>query len=689
MKRSLLIIVLAYAAVFLSATGVVVNRLSTSFEIARLNTCDFEVNVSNQTAQVKVTESFTNTSPWRIMPRLYFPLPRGANPNTLRWNYGDQWHQAYIGGVPQGAPGGPTQFPDNFIVYIQLMPVIFDAPDSLESGASIIFELSYVQQLNSNFGSFTLNLKNDYQLMQAAPLARQSLNLNLQSIEQITDFDILDINAQTSFTGNTASATFNLLNQPANNNYRCIWQLQTGNPTSWGLSTMLDEAPDGQAPGFFLYNLTEESIPADSTYALRINLVIDVSGSMTFEDRLTNAKQAAIYVINNLGPNDYFNIILFDHVTHPLWSALRPNTFPNRSQAISFINSYTITSLNGTNLYAGLQQALHQFTPPAQGIKNCVMLLSDGQPNVGVTDTYEIVTRVNSHVATYHIEPYIFCFGVGSEVNYQLLNALAQHHRGLAIFLESAEITTVIPSFYDVMRNPTLQSAIITIGPAGSALEIFPDPVPTIYGGMQYRILGRYTVPQNLAISVDGYHEGDFVSFNYDYQLSAADSTSLGFIPKLWASAKIDKLLIDYYQLSPGSPQAVALRQQIIDLSIDYQVVCIFTSFVIDPPVENDEELNSPLCPIKQLKNYPNPFNPSTTISFEVSSDLYEDAELRIYNVRGQLVYIKKIRLNGKGLYEVRWDGKDLQDRAVSSGLYIYTLRVGDYILHSKMTLSK
>ncbi len=689
MKRSLLIIVLACAAVFLSATGVVVNRLSTSFEIARLNTCDFEVNVSNQTAQVKVTESFTNTSPWRIMPRLYFPLPRGANPNTLRWNYGDQWHQAYIGGVPQGAPGGPTQFPDNFIVYIQLMPVIFDAPDSLESGASIIFELSYVQQLNSNFGSFTLNLKNDYQLMQAAPLARQSLNLILQSIEQITAFEILDLDIQTSFTGNTATASYTLLNQPAINNYRCIWQLETGDPTSWGISTMLDEAPDGQAPGFFLYNLTEETIPADSSYILKLNLVIDVSGSMTFEDRLTNAKQAASYVVNNLGPDDYFNIILFDHVTHRLWPSMRINTPANRSLALSFINNYTITSLNGTNLYAGMQQALYQFTPPAQGVKNCIMLLSDGQPNVGVTDTYEIITRVNNHVANYHVDPYIFCFGVGSEVNYQLLNALAQHHMGLSIFLESAEINTVIPSFYDVMRNPILQSAAINISPAGGAYEVFPDPVPSIYGGMQYRILGRYYDPQNLLISLEGYHEGKPVSFSYNYQLSPADSINFGFIPKLWASAKIDKLLIDYYQLSANSPQAIALRQQIIDLSIQYQVVCVFTSFVIDPPVENDEELNSPLCPIKQLKNYPNPFNPTTTISFEVTSDLYEDAELRIYNIRGQLVFIKKIRINGKGLYEIQWDGKDLQDRAVSSGLYIYTLRMGDYILHSKMTLSK
>ncbi|MDD3578529.1 MAG: T9SS type A sorting domain-containing protein, partial [Candidatus Cloacimonetes bacterium] len=93
--------------------------------------------------------------------------------------------------------------------------------------------------------------------------------------------------------------------------------------------------------------------------------------------------------------------------------------------------------------------------------------------------------------------------------------------------------------------------------------------------------------------------------------------------------------------------------------------------------------------PLKLLQNYPNPFNPSTTISFEVLSDLQEDAEIRIYNLKGQLIYLSQIPVHGKGLYEFVWLGTDMQNQAVSSGVYIYSIRCGKYILHNRMTLSK
>jgi len=149
-------------------------------------------------------------------------------------------------------------------------------------------------------------------------------------------------------------------------------------------------------------------------------------------------------------------------------------------------------------------------------------------------------------------------------------------------------------------------------------------------------------------------------------------------------------LLIEYYSYEPQSPEAVALRQQIIDLSIAFGVVCVFTSFTPDPPIDVDDEvIVTPQIAIRLLPNCPNPFNPCTTIRFEVLSALEEDAEVRIYNLRGQLVYIMKLKVNGKGIYEVNWDGRDMKNRLVSSGVYVYSIRCGNYILHAKMTMQK
>lgn len=102
----------------------------------------------------------------------------------------------------------------------------------------------------------------------------------------------------------------------------------------------------------------------------------------------------------------------------------------------------------------------------------------------------------------------------------------------------------------------------------------------------------------------------------------------------------------------------------------------------IDDPVEN------PL-PVASLKsNYPNPFNPSTTISFELQQ--IGRASLAIYNLKGQLV---KVLINdaelGAGAHNAVWDGTDASGRGVSSGVYFSRLTFGDKSFSRKMLLSK
>jgi hypothetical protein len=94
------------------------------------------------------------------------------------------------------------------------------------------------------------------------------------------------------------------------------------------------------------------------------------------------------------------------------------------------------------------------------------------------------------------------------------------------------------------------------------------------------------------------------------------------------------------------------------------------------PPVPEDTRLYA---------NYPNPFNPRTTISF----DLAESAvvELRIFNLRGQLIRTIFHDMLDAGNYRFVWDGRDSQNRKVSSGLYFYQLRCPGINLRRKMML--
>jgi hypothetical protein len=89
-----------------------------------------------------------------------------------------------------------------------------------------------------------------------------------------------------------------------------------------------------------------------------------------------------------------------------------------------------------------------------------------------------------------------------------------------------------------------------------------------------------------------------------------------------------------------------------------------------------------------QLKqNFPNPFNPSTTIRYSLSGP--ENISIRIYDVSGQLVKEINKEHNQAGEYEVIWDGSNNNGEKISSGIYFYRLSVGNYNEAKKMILIK
>jgi len=85
--------------------------------------------------------------------------------------------------------------------------------------------------------------------------------------------------------------------------------------------------------------------------------------------------------------------------------------------------------------------------------------------------------------------------------------------------------------------------------------------------------------------------------------------------------------------------------------------------------------------------NYPNPFNPTTTISFTLPEKVY--AKLSIFDIEGKLVKTLVNDTTDEGFREVTWDGLNAKGNPVSSGVYFYSLKAGDKVLTRKMVLLK
>jgi hypothetical protein len=86
-------------------------------------------------------------------------------------------------------------------------------------------------------------------------------------------------------------------------------------------------------------------------------------------------------------------------------------------------------------------------------------------------------------------------------------------------------------------------------------------------------------------------------------------------------------------------------------------------------------------------QNHPNPFNPTTSISFSLPKD--EHVVLSIYNITGQLVRTLVNERKNAGTHSIMWNGRNESGAQVTSGLYIYKIKAGSYTQVRKMSLMK
>ncbi len=92
------------------------------------------------------------------------------------------------------------------------------------------------------------------------------------------------------------------------------------------------------------------------------------------------------------------------------------------------------------------------------------------------------------------------------------------------------------------------------------------------------------------------------------------------------------------------------------------------------------------------LQNFPNPFNPETWIPFQIAEK--SDVKIRIYTQTGKLVRTLSLGILAAGKYTsqikaAHWDGRNSIGEPVSSGIYIYTIKTGDFTATRKMLIRK
>jgi len=85
--------------------------------------------------------------------------------------------------------------------------------------------------------------------------------------------------------------------------------------------------------------------------------------------------------------------------------------------------------------------------------------------------------------------------------------------------------------------------------------------------------------------------------------------------------------------------------------------------------------------------NYPNPFNPVTTIRYDLSKESFVD--ITIYDMLGNVVHNLVSANESPGHKSIQWDATNNKGEPVSAGVYLYKIQAGDFVDTKKMILLK
>jgi Ca-activated chloride channel family protein len=333
-----------------------------------------------------------------------------------------------------------------------------------------------------------------------------------------------------------------------------------------GLSFMNWEGPEGGT--FMLLASPRFAAPGDKVVNKRIVLVLDSSGSMSGA-KMRQAKEAARFIINHLDQSDEFTLVDFDDGVTAFSEALVPATAGNVGQALKFVDA--IEDSGGTNINDALLEALSRMRGGER--PNYVLFLTDGLPTVGTTETADIlrnIERANIHRSR------VFVFGVGNDVNTELLDRISSDHRGTSVYIgEDENLEVAISSFYEKISSPLLADLAVTFKGIETS-QVYPRVLPDLFKGSQLVLVGRYKGRGPVGVVLTGTSGKEEKRFVLESRgLSGGEQFS--FLPRLWATRRIGYLL-EEIRLRGSTNELV---DEIRRLGLKYGIVTPYTSFLV------------------------------------------------------------------------------------------------------------
>lgn len=270
---------------------------------------------------------------------------------------------------------------------------------------------------------------------------------------------------------------------------------------------------------------------SESRTPVHLCCVIDTSASMQDDNKLKNVKQSLQFLLDFLGPQDSISVITFSETAKTILT----QTFVNATEKDNIRTRISIISTElQTNLSAGIIQARDSLQINTNNVKQGILLLTDGEANMGLTHSRDILNLIRNTVNTFNGTS-ISSVGYGTNHNVELLQSISTEGGGSYYVVNNLEnVATVFGDILGGLVSCVAQQVRVIL-PVGTeiksryATNTIGDQMEILIGDMAAGAEAAFLakIPIGLPVILKGYDLVTHTTFNLNSTVSRTDDTTL------------------------------------------------------------------------------------------------------------------------------------------------------------------
>ena len=539
-----------------------------------------EVKIDGQVAVTSIDQEFYNPNDARLEGTYMFPVPKGAHIDKFSMEIGGKMIEAEL------LPAEKARKIYEDIVRTMRDPALLEYAGRdmfkvrifpIEPRSRKPIKISYTELLKSDTGAITYTYPLSTEKFSAAPIKDLSVKVEVKTAQPLASIYSPSHKVEIRRDGaSRAVIGYEAKEEKPDTDFQLVF---TTEARDVGLN-LLTQKPDGD-DGYFLLlaapTVEKETKPAPKD----VVFVVDTSGSMA-GGKLKQAQKALEFCVANLNGEDRFEIVRFSTEAEPLFSRLVDASEGNRKRATDFIGD--LKPIGGTAIADALDRALKTRTEKSER-PYVIIFLTDGLPTVGTRNSDEIIARAKKAAGDVRI----FSFGIGSDVNTQLLDQIAESTRAFSQYvLANEDLEVKVSNFFTRIKEPALTNLRLTFNGEVRTSKMYPAELPDLFKGDQLVLAGRYAGNGEVEAKLTGTANGREQTLTYKVKFPDRESAN-DFVPRLWATRRVG-FLLDEVRLHGETSE---LRDEATELARKYGIVTPYTAYLI---VEDEDKRRVPIA---------------------------------------------------------------------------------------------